>query len=452
MPKQIRVWVWLSVVFALLGAFVWLVVVNRVLADAAPDPQSVGGDGRGAEPANVTAVRMVSETVVMEVQNLPFESPILFGPGRLELLGARVTADFLFHNPGAQAESLPVGFPLYLTPANRVPYPEIWRLRSFVNSAEVLTNTTQIQGDPWAIWDMTFPPGETRLRVTYDVIVRANFSSPAAQINYILHTGAGWADSIGQADIIVRFPYLAEPTFIDTLGTLPGYTIDGFDVRWHFADLEPTRANDVVLKVVRPDTWLEVGRARQAVMAERSAQNYWNLARAYGDIINDYYVLATGDDLYSFYSPLLAQTAEAQYLKAIELDPSNRELRQELTEFVMKWEGLLLPANESLVLTQIAATPIATATPLLASDATATAPPPTIAPNASATIETATAIAQASTATPASIASHTPPPGRPAATPVPPEPSSVDFTPWLIGLLVIVILFGLGIALRKPAK
>lgn len=447
MPNRKRFGVWALVGFALLGIFAVLVAANKALADAAPDPQSVGGDGRGAEPAAITGVRMVSETVIMEIQTLPFEVPG-FGFEALELWGARVTADFLFHNPNSQAENLPVGFPLYLAPSDQIYFPEIWRLRSLINGVEVLTRTTQIQGDPWAIWDMSFPPGETALRVTYDVVLRVGYSGPTALINYVLHTGTGWADSIGQADIIVRFPYLAEPTFIDPQGTLPGYTIDGFEVKWHFENLEPTEADDIVLKVVSPEVWYGVGQARQVLTSNRTAENYAALARAYSTIISDYYVLAEPDDLYSFYSPLLAQTAEAQYLKAIELDPNNRELRQELTEFVMAWEGLLLPANESLVLTQIASTPIATATNLPASDDTATSPPPTRA----VVTEAATAIAQASTATPVSIASNTSPVSLPTATPAPPESPPLNFTPWLIGALVIVILVGLGIALRKPAK
>jgi hypothetical protein len=299
---------------------------------------------------------------------------------------------------------------------------------------------------------MTFPPGETALRVTYDVIVRAGYYGPAAIVNYVLHTGAGWANTIGQADIIVRFPYLAEPTFIDPQGTLANYQVDGFDVKWHFEDLEPTEANDIVLKVVPPDVWEGVGQARQALASNRTAENYANLARAYGNIISNYYVLAEPQALYSFYSPLLAQTAEAQYLKAIELDPNNRELRQEVTEFVMKWEGLLLPDNESLVLTQIASPSIATATPLPTNDDTATSPPPTRAPATVVATAAATAIAQASTATSVSSASRTPASSLPTAAPNPPDPSPSNFTPWLMGALIIVLLVGLGLALRKPAR
>lgn len=429
---------------------VWVVVTGQALADAAPDPQFLGGNGRGAEPANITGVRMVSETVLMEVQQLPFEIPSYFGPGPIDLLGARVTADFLFHNPASQAESLPVGFPLYLNASDRIAYPEIYGLRSVINSVAVPTRTVQIQGDPWAIWDMVFPPGDTALRVTYDVIVRATYGG-VAQVNYVLHTGAGWAESIGQADIIVRFPYLAEPTFIDPQGTLAGYVTEGFDVRWHFENLEPTVADDITLKVVHPDTWLEVGRARQALASDRSSENYANLARAYGNLISNYYVLAEPDDLYSFYSPLLAQTAEAQYLKAVELDPNHQGLRQELIEFVMKWEGLLLPDNETLVLTQIASPPAATATRPPVNDATATPPPATrISTIAAATsTQASTALAQASTRTAVTTLNPTP---VPFPTAVPPPTSSINFTPWLIGALILVIIVGLGIALRKPAK
>jgi len=101
--------------------------------------------------------------------------------------------------------------------------------------------------------------------------------------------------------------------------------------RWHFENLEePTEANDLILKFVHPEVWREVARARQAVLTERSAQNYWNLARAYALVFADYDPADYQADVpFYFYSPLLAQTTEAQYLKAIELDLGNKELRKE---------------------------------------------------------------------------------------------------------------------------
>ena len=318
-----RMWIIAGLmVLALAGMALWLRNAHSVHADVAPDPHSVGGAGRGAEPGVVTNVQMISETVVISVGDLPFR----FFEYEEMAAGGRVVADFLMRNPGSQVESLPVGFPLYLSqrPPN-VGFQEVWRLRVYINDQETPSTVTEIRGEPWAIWDMNFPPGDTSLRVTYDVPLAAPPfpAAPAAILRYILYTGAGWAGQIGQADLIVRFPYLAEETFINPKGTLQSYTVNGFDVRWHFENLEPTEADDLVLTFVQPYLWREVGRARQAVTAEPTSQNYWNLARTLASVIAEYNP-SYPDSLYSFYSPLLAQIAEAQYLKAIELDPANK--------------------------------------------------------------------------------------------------------------------------------
>jgi hypothetical protein len=391
---------------------------------------------------------MVSETVLLEVQNIPFLIPEAFGPNPQELLGARTTVDFLLRNPLTQSESLPVGFPLFLTPFSQHFYPEIWGLRVFVNGVEASTTYVKISSENWAVWDMTFPPGDTMLRVTYDLILHSYADGPAAIAKYVLHTGAAWAGPIGQGDLIVRFPYSAEETFIDPQGTLPGYAVDGFDVRWHFENLEPTEANDLILKFVHPEVWREVARARQAVLTERSAQNYWNLARAYALVFADYDPADYQADVpFYFYSPLLAQTTEAQYLKAIELDPGNKELRKEFAEFVTKWAGSMLPTESVAVLTQVAATPLHAATPF----PTRTAPPPSATRPATAIAQASSALEATTTAlpqaTPTSAATISPTPA-----PAPARPSASIPTSWLIGGTIVVIAVGLWLALRRPAK
>jgi hypothetical protein len=227
---------------------------------------------------------------------------------------------------------------------------------------------------------------------------------------------------------------------------LQSYTVNGFDVRWHFENLEPTEADDLVLTFVQPYLWREVGRARQAVTAEPTSQNYWNLARTLASVISEYNP-SYPDSLYSFYSPLLAQIAEAQYLKAIELDPANKELRQEFAEFVQSHAGIMLPTESFVVLTQVAATLFPSVTP--PPTRTALPPSPTrpataIAQASSALEATTTALPQA---TPTSAATISPTPA-----PAPARPSASIPTSWLIGGTIVVIAVGLWLALRRPAK
>ena len=62
---------------------------------------------------------------------------------------------------------------------------------------------------------------------------------------YILETGAGWKDTIGSADLVVRLPYEANEyhvIFGSNTGfseTSPGAAIVGNELRWHYEDLEP---------------------------------------------------------------------------------------------------------------------------------------------------------------------------------------------------------------------
>jgi len=60
-----------------------------------------------------------------------------------------------------------------------------------VNDYELETRQETVDGAPWRVWRMDFPPGDTRVRVTY-------LMSPFEGISYILHTGAPWAGPIGQ--------------------------------------------------------------------------------------------------------------------------------------------------------------------------------------------------------------------------------------------------------------
>jgi len=339
----------LSLPFGLGLALLFLFGLARLAqADAIPNPESIGGDGRNVQPTDITHIQMVSETVLMEVStiNFPFE-----GAPDYQLWGAHVTIDFLFNNPSAQIESMPVGFPLFLSSLARHFYPEIVGLRAFVEGTEAATREKDISSRPWSIWDMSFPPGNTLLRVTYDV--PAVSFQPGARLKYILHTGAAWADSIGQGDLIVRFPYPAEETFINPKSTLPGYQASGNELHWHFENLDPTEADDLIVTFVHPDDWRNVLTARKAVGADASASNYWTLAKAYADIVSECDPEATEGSVWSFCSPLLGQIAQAQYLKAMALEPGNPDLRQEYQRYLTGQAGRSLPTDISAALTQI---------------------------------------------------------------------------------------------------
>jgi hypothetical protein len=393
---------------------------------------------------------MISETVLIALP--PVQEPSLYYLEHPQL--AYVTADFWLHNPTNSVEAISVGFPSYLNEDSRgADVPEVQDLRVLVNDQPLTTESVRIEGALWDVWNMTFGPGDTRVRVSYNFIVTSIPGWSFSDIKYVFHTGAGWAGAIGQADLTVQLPFLAEENLIDRRTRPPGYTLNGYNLSWHFESLEPTTDDDLVLRVVSFDLWYEVLAARRAVSDVPSAENYAKLARRYADAVWSAYPGEEATNPVSFYNPLLAQVAEVQYRKALELDPGDAALRREYVDFVMTYAGSLLPGNSNDYLSALPAT--VTFTPLPAPTIglqTPTSKPasPTVfasltpvllllTPTHTAT-QPATQVAALSTV--------------PLFTPVP-VPSGAGGNPLntvLLVTLVALIAVGLVIALRRRAS
>jgi len=246
------------VVKSVIGFCLMLVAVSffatPALADIAPPAPPPGSN---LLPGNeTTLVRMLAETVLIDV--LPG------GDG-----SARVTADFTMRNLGGDSESLAVRFPISANDGF-YNYPEITDLRVRVDGANVPTRRITIPDPednnyplPWAEFDVTFPPGQDVLiQVTYTL--KGIREYPYVNLEYLLETGADWRGTIGSADLIVRLPYEANPynVLLDSgwgmLPTSPGATLAGREIRWHYEDLEPTRAHNLSVALLMPSAWDEV--------------------------------------------------------------------------------------------------------------------------------------------------------------------------------------------------
>jgi hypothetical protein len=336
-PRKHVVGLWLAlpiaVAFAACGLLLSVARVAR--ADVAPLPAQ---EGTSLGTAGSTNIQMVSETVVIQVTDVTYTNS--FG-AVLTVTGARVTADFLLSNPSANPQSIQVGFPLNI-PSQAIGYGDFAKLHglhAFVAGTEAETSITTVGQETWSAWQMSFAPGDTNVRVTYEL--PATVDACSAELGYVLHTGAAWAGAIGRADLIVRYPYAAEATFVSPHGiylgnTTPGYQVDGSDLHWHYDNLEPTAANDLAVTFVTPDCWLKVAAARVALNQHASAENYWHLASAYAEIVFPHH---------GFYSPLIAQVADAQFQKALSLDPANPQINTDYAEFLLYHVGYLLPAS-----------------------------------------------------------------------------------------------------------
>jgi hypothetical protein len=485
--KKLR-YAWLVVPMAAALAAVWLLLgtARAARADMAPFPAQ---EGNSLGPAAPTHVQMVSETVLIQLANISNTR----GDPSLSVLGAKVVADFAMRNPGTADEVLKVGFPMEV-PKNAAAAGDYVKIANLAASAGGVAFDTQaetVNGEIWSAWQMRFAPGDTHVRITYDLPVTRD--SCSAELGYVLHTGAAWAGPIGQADLIVRYPYAAEATFVSPKGmylsdSTPGYQVEGTDLHWHYANLEPTLANDLAVTFVAPDCWLKVAQARVALNQQASAENYWHLAAAYAEIVFPHH---------GFYSPLIAQVADTQYQKALSLDPANPQLTIEYAEFLWYHVGYLLPADRTPdKIRQCAkALPLAPQDDFLAptcgvflvsligdtqvaSDVQATvaavltvAPQPTLVPNATSTVmpsptlspsaqPTASPVPATTTSVPRPTASAattqvaqvlaTP---LPAATTIPPAPAGAP-NAWLpigIAIVALVLIAGGMVLLRRPA-
>lgn len=259
----------MPIVLALLALILVAALPPVVNAHMAPLPSAAGSD---LAPAAGTQVAMVTETVALDVQ-----AHMASG----YRAAALVTAEFTLRNLGAETESMDVRFPLG-SPALRagpIPAPFMAQdLRVYLASGEVATRTQTFDGAPWAVWPMQFPPGQdVHARVTYRIAGIDGLTYNT--FFYILETGAGWRGPIGQGDIIVRFPYPADPQMWlkppeadDALpadgyytGSTPPFSVQGNELRWRFTNLEPSGHDNVRVSLLNPSLWQAILDAQQAV-------------------------------------------------------------------------------------------------------------------------------------------------------------------------------------------
>jgi hypothetical protein len=258
-------------------------VPHVVRADIAPPANPPGSNpDPGTEG---TEVRMMEESVLIDIQ--PDSSAS--GLGR-----ATVTASFVMRNLGNETESMAVRFPISVNDGFGS-FPEIKDLRVKVDGKNVPTRRV-MQEDPvwgsdlvaWSEFDVTFPSGQdVPIKVTYTLNGTGEY--PYTSYYYLFHTGEGWKDVIGSADLTVRLPYEATPEnviFDEYLGPItPGGIFGGNEVRWHFEDLEPTYENDFEISLIALSAWQKVLNERENVENNPDDGEAWGrLAKLYKEV------------------------------------------------------------------------------------------------------------------------------------------------------------------------
>ncbi|HLF91362.1 MAG TPA: hypothetical protein VI451_20630 [Anaerolineales bacterium] len=225
-------------------------------ADIAPPEQPPGVNP--LPESELTRVRMIAETVLIDVTAIAPSG---------SLGQARVTADFTLHNLGEEPETMGVRFPLSANDGF-YNYPEITGLEVRVGGQLASTRQIELVNEydesiPWAEFDVTFPPGQdVFIQVAYTLEGTGEY--PYISFKYILETGAGWNNTIGEGDIIVRLPYQANDynvIFDEQIGwseTSSGAILAENEVRWHFENLDPTSQDNFQVSLVMPSAWQKV--------------------------------------------------------------------------------------------------------------------------------------------------------------------------------------------------
>lgn len=259
-----------------------LLFTTPSLADIAPPQQPPGSNLVPGKDS--TQVRMLAETVLIEVQaDAPAGS----------LGQARVSADFTMRNLGSQDEAMAVRFPIAFSDGFSN-YPEIENIEIRVNGARVVfrrINEAEFYYEneqvPWAEFDVSFPAGQDVLiQVSYDLEGTGEF--PFVAFYYLLQTGAGWQDSIGSGEIIVRLPYEANPQNVildEQIGwsqTTAGAVFSGNEIHWRFTELEPSSQDNFEVSLVMPQAWKQVLVEGEKVAADPEDGEAWGrLGKAY---------------------------------------------------------------------------------------------------------------------------------------------------------------------------
>jgi len=342
------------ILMLLIGPLVMPDLVGR--ADIGFPPVNPAGSSVGPQGDIQTNVRMVSEEVSLTIE--PYERPVpenqIDSPAYW--MRGLVEAQFVMRNLGEAQEAFDVWFPL----AASTRYPDILSYDRTIHPENIVqdfkvwvdglpTETQQVaapdlsipeQESTWAKFPMVFPAGQ-------DVVVHVNYTiypggrRPFGDFEYILQTGAGWKDTIGEATITINLPDTVTSETVSLEGTdilgyplapqPEGYKVENNTITWHFTDLEPGAEDNIFIDVLEPGRYRRLVQARgQTQSAPDSTEAQLQLARAARDAI--LVIKSVGQN---GGGAALAQEANAAYARALELSPERPEPYSEYARWLM---------------------------------------------------------------------------------------------------------------------
>ena len=287
---------------------------GAVYADVGPQPILPGGSN--LQPEGETSIQMSAEKVVMNVRDATEAdntivdlNPHIYGfdyhPVWYSAI-AEVDADFTMKNPSTENVSMIVWFPLASAMENvswnlRIDetVPRIEQFQVKVNGEAIEYEVSELPNPkgadkpklPWASFPVDFPAGEgTLIHISYSLPLQPTAKGNEVVLYYIFQTGAGWAGTIGQAEMIVNLPYPASDATVSgklspslAAGSvqrgwteLPaGAVMTGNQIRWTWKNFEPGPEDDLAILLLKPDKWSQIESAQAAVKAQPENGDAW---------------------------------------------------------------------------------------------------------------------------------------------------------------------------------
>ena len=167
------------------------------------------------------------------------------------------------------------------------------------------------------------------ITVAYDLDGTSYDYETYTNFYYILQTGAGWKDTIGSGEIILRLPYDASP--LNVILDDPQDTnrnswqgapqFNGREVYWTFTDLEPTASDNFTFDIVKPVVWRQVVTGLENTSQNSQDGEAWGfLGKAYKQAL---FASGKGYPRVDAAAVELYQFSKAAYEKAIKLKPED---------------------------------------------------------------------------------------------------------------------------------
>lgn len=217
------------------------------------DDSIVSDFGKTVAPQQTDKIRMVSETVDIELRGINKQA------GR-SCREAHVDCVFYFRNDTPAAITATVGFPGEASEAGPG-----WRqpLRDFtatiggkaqqINVKEEVT-WGDVKEPPygykrWYVWEMSFPPKKTtKVDNSFTYCLNSTSGYGELFVNYELATGANWLGKIGEAIVTVKYP--DDKDLEERVISIQpaGWVRKGNQIVWHLKNIEPTSSDNILIR------------------------------------------------------------------------------------------------------------------------------------------------------------------------------------------------------------